>query len=172
MIKPWSITTTLRNPERLRNFLRVAQQIEGIEWNLETQIKYQILLIQNRLYGYGNAQFYSNLSEPQTSLIDDVTKEINYEQAEEIFITKNYEDPPMRGRQSLNPLKKLGFIIIVDNTVIISSLGNLLLKEDFDYGEVFLNCFLKWQIPNPLSREFKIEDGYNIKPFVGQPVAT
>ena len=63
MIKPWSITTTLRNPERLRNFLRVAQQIEGIEWNLETQIKYQILLIQNRLYGYGNAQFYSNLSE-------------------------------------------------------------------------------------------------------------
>ncbi|MFA7056709.1 MAG: AlwI family type II restriction endonuclease [Candidatus Cloacimonadales bacterium] len=167
MIKPWSITTTLRNPERLRSFLKVAQQIEGNEWNLETQVKYQVLLIQNRLYGYGNAQFYSNLSEHQASLIGDITKEINYKQAEEIFITKNYEDPPMRGRQSLNPLTKLGFVSIVANTVRLSSLGKLFLKDDFDYGEVFLNCFLKWQIPNPLSREFKIEDGYNIKPFVG-----
>ena len=37
MKKPWSITTTLRNPERLRDFLIVLKDIEGEEWNLETQ---------------------------------------------------------------------------------------------------------------------------------------
>lgn len=167
MIKPWSITTTLRNPERLRNFLIVAQQIEGNEWNLETQIKYQILLIQNRFYGYGIAQFYNDLSQSQISLINTMTNEIKYEQAEKIFNTKNYEDPPMRGRQSLNPLKKLGLVSIVNNKVHITSLGQLFLKDDFDYGEIFLSSFLKWQIPNPLSNEYRIEDDYDIKPFVG-----
>jgi len=167
MIKPWSITTTLRNPERLRNFLIVAQQIEESEWNLETQIKYQILLIQNRYYGYGSKQFYNNLSQAQIRLIDNMINEINIEQAEEIFNTKNYEDPPMRGRQSLSPLKKLGLVSIVNNAVHITSLGQLFLKDNFDYGEIFLSSFLKWQIPNPLSREYRIEDGYDIKPFVG-----
>ena len=47
---PWSISTTVRNPERLRNFLKVLKELEGKEFNQENQIKYQILLIKNRLY--------------------------------------------------------------------------------------------------------------------------
>jgi len=58
MKKPWSITTTLRNPDRLRDFLLVLCEIEGVEWNIENQKKYQTLLIKNRVYGYGNSQFY------------------------------------------------------------------------------------------------------------------
>ena len=51
MKKPWSITTTLRNPERIRNFLIVLKELEGQEWNEENQVKYQILLIKSRFYG-------------------------------------------------------------------------------------------------------------------------
>ena len=46
---PWSISTTVRNPERLRNFLKVLKKIEGEIWNNETQCKYQILLIQRKV---------------------------------------------------------------------------------------------------------------------------
>ncbi|NQV12757.1 MAG: AlwI family type II restriction endonuclease [Parcubacteria group bacterium] len=167
MRKAWSITTTLRNPERLRSFLVVLQQLENLEWNLESQKKYQILLIQSRTYGYGSNQFYDGLSQNQINLIDDTSKEISLKEAERIFNAKNYEDPAMRGRQSLNPLKKMGLVSVKDGKVVITALGKLLLKDDFDFGEIFFRSFLKWQIPNPDSSDYKLEDGYNIKPFIG-----
>jgi hypothetical protein len=50
MKKPWSISTTVRNAERLREFLRVLKKLEGQNFNTDNQIKYQVLLIQERLY--------------------------------------------------------------------------------------------------------------------------
>lgn len=85
MKKPWSITTTLRNPERLRDFLIVLKDIDGEEWNLETQEKYQILLIKYRKYGYGSRQFYKGLSSKQINLINDLNKEISIREAKDIF---------------------------------------------------------------------------------------
>ena len=167
MKKPWSITTTLRSPERLRQFLIVLKQLEGSEWNLENQKKYQILLIQNRVYGYGSPQFYNGLSPDQINLVDDSSREISFEQAQEIFDAKNYEDPAMRGRQSMNPLKKIGLVNIKDNKVTITASGKLFLKEDFDFEEIFFRSFLKWQIPNPDSRDYPDNGDYNIKPFTG-----
>jgi len=166
MSKPWSISTTLRNPERIRDFLTVAKLIAGEEWNEVTQIKYQTLLIKNRVYGYGSVQFYNGLNRSQIELISDLSKQISYEEAENIFITKNYNDPPMRGRQSLNPLKKLGFVDIVNKSVYITSLGNLFLKDNFDFEEVFLKSLIKLQFPNPNSSDFTIKNGYDIKPFI------
>lgn len=167
MKKPWSITTTLRNPERLRSFLSVLTQIEGQDWNLENQSKYQILLIKERVYGYGRTQFYNGLNQEQINLIDDQSQEIPFAKAEEIFIAKNYEDPAMRGRQSINPLKKIGLVVIKEEKIFITSLGKLFLKDDFDLGEIFFRSFIKWQLPNPDSTDYKFEDGYNIKPFIG-----
>lgn len=167
MKKPWSITTTLRNPERLRIFLIVLKQLENYKWNLENQREYQVLLIKNRFYGYGSSQFYNGLSQKQIDLIEDQTKEISFEQAEEIFNVKNYEDPAMRGRQSINPLKKFGFVVIKDKKICITSLGKLFLRDDFDLGEIFFRSFIKWQIPNLDSDDYKLEDGYDIKPFIG-----
>jgi hypothetical protein len=167
MKKPWSITTTLRNPERLRSFLMVLKQLEGENWNLENQRKFQILLIKERVYGHGSTQFYNGLTQEQIHLIDDQTKEISFEKAEEIFNAKNYEDPAMRGRQSINPLKKIGLVVIKDEKIFITSLGKLFLQDDFDLGEIFFRSFIKWQLPNPDSSDYKLEDGYNIKPFIG-----
>ena len=167
MKKPWSITTTLRNPERLRGFLGVLSHLEGMDWNFENQEKFQILLIQSRLYGYGNTQFYNTLSKKQVKLLDDFSKDVPFEEAEKIFLRKQYEDPAMRGRQSINPLRKLGFVAIRDGKVCVTDLGKLFLQDDFDLGEVFLRSFLKWQIPNLDSDEYSSDVEYDIKPFVG-----
>jgi len=59
MLKAWSITTTVRNPERLRDFLITSKPLEDKVWNKHTQEYYQKLLIKNRLYGFGNTQFYN-----------------------------------------------------------------------------------------------------------------
>lgn len=167
MKKPWSITTTLRNPERLRDFLIVLKNIDGEVWNLETQKKYQILLIKYRKYGYGSRQFYNGLSPKQINLINDLNKEMSFREAEDIFNTKGYKDPAMRGRQSINPLKKLGLVSIKEGKVCITDLGYLLLKDDYDLGEMFFRSFIKWQIPNLDNDDYRLAEGYDIKPFIG-----
>ena len=165
MKKPWSIATAVRNPDRLRDFLSVLTQLENLPWDSDHQRNYQILLIQDRKYGYGTTQFYTGLSQSQINLINDPSREISFEEATEIFDAKNYEDPAMRGRQSINPLRKMGFVAIQNNRVHITHLGHLFLQDDFDIGEIFFRSFLKWQIPNPDNRNYG--KGYDIKPFIG-----
>ena len=166
--KPWSISTTLRNPERLRNFLITLQLLEYSTWDQENQKKFQILLVQKRFYGYGERQFYKGLSQDKIDLIDDPSKKMSFEQAEDIFNEKNYMDPAMRGRQSINVLKKLGFVVVRDNKVVTTDLGKSFLEDNFDFEEVFFRSFLKWQIPNPGSDDYSEEsEDYDIKPFVG-----
>ena len=101
MKKPWSITTTLRNPERLRNFLIVLQKLKNLEWTSENQKKYQILLIQNRVYGFGNPQFYKGLSQKQINLIDDSSKE------EYLTYISDISEPLLPWEKKKNRLKSL-----------------------------------------------------------------
>ena len=164
--KLWSISTTVRNPDRLRNFLLTLKEIENIEWNEDSQKEFQIRLIKNRFYGFGSNQFYSGLTNEQIDLIENISKPISIEKAKEIFETKNYKDPAMRGRISFKPLEKLGFAFIQDKKIKISTLGEYFLKEDFDLGELFFKSFIKWQYPNPIDRDFKDSNVYNIKPFI------
>ena len=167
MKKPWSISTTVRNPERIRDFLRVLSGMEGEEWTRPNQKKFQISLIQYKVYGYGEVQFLNSLSAEHLQLMDNPDS-ITYEQAESILDAKNYVGGgDMRGRQSFNPIEKMGLVALdQDNKIRITSFGKYFLQEDYDLGNVFFKSFLKWQLPNLLSRDFRESDGYAIKPFV------
>ena len=169
MRKPWSITTTTRNPFRLRSQLELLKRgCSGGIWDDQAQVRFQVLLIQSRLYGYGSTQFLNNLSDHHRQIIANAEYTLNYEEALDIFNSKNYKDPAMRGRQSFNPLKKLGFVRLDLNGILrITKLGEQFLSENYDLSDIFLRSFLKWQIPNPDSKDYKQVDGYNIKPFVG-----
>lgn len=168
MKKVWSISTTLRNPERIRNFLSTLEELEGEVWNNATQKKFQVLLIKNRFYGAGEPQFYANLSREHKALIESAA-DISYEAAEEVLDSKQYEGGgEMRGRQSFNPLRKMGLANVNgEDKITITQLGDYLLGDDYDFGEMFFRSFIKWQYPNPTSpQDFKAADGYNIKPFI------
>jgi hypothetical protein len=143
MKKPWSISTTVRNPERLRNFLEVLKQLQNQEFNEANQIKYQVLLIQEK--------FYKPLNIPQKfrKYYEEPELHMPYEAGEDIFSAQNYEDPPMRGRQSVNPLNKLGFAIAREGSgpIKITELGNKFLAGDYDIGFIFFKSLLKLQFP-------------------------
>jgi len=159
---PWSISTTVRNPERLRDFLRVLKQLEGSDFKSENQVQYQVLLIKERLYRP------TKIPSTYSSLIDDFAKEIPLDIARKIFDFQHYEDSPMRGRQSVNPLNKLGFSIAKDTTgaIKITSLGNLFMSPESDIGYIFFKSLLKFQFPNPWSDDFTDKKGFNIRPFI------
>ncbi|WP_321779273.1 AlwI family type II restriction endonuclease [Sulfurimonas sp.] len=166
MKKIWSISTTLRNPERLRNFLITLKEMQGEVWNKKTQLEFQIRLIKNRFYGFGNTQFYNGLTQEQIDLLEDINKKISMDEAKDIFESKNYVGADMRGRNSYKTLEKMGLAAIVDAKVYITSLGEYLLSDSYDLGELFFKSFLKWQYPNPVDREFSDSSIYNIKPFI------
>lgn len=166
MLKAWSITTTVRNPERLRDFLVALKPLENKTWDNANQENYQKLLIKNRLYGFGNTQFYNGLTTTIVNLINDTDSEIDDDTIDEIIRLKNYTDFAMRGRQSINPLTKFGFVIIDGGLVRITELGKKLIASEKDTGDVFLKSFIKWQIPNPANNDFADNGDYDVVPFV------
>ena len=70
LTKPWSISTTVRNPERLRGFLSALEEIEGEVWNNANQVRFQTILIQKRIYGAHNTQFLSGLDPDDVELLN------------------------------------------------------------------------------------------------------
>ena len=168
LLKPWSISTTVRSPERLRGFLSAFSEIDGADWNDANQERFQALLIQRRLYGAGNSQFLRDLSPADVALLAS-TEDISLEDAERIFYSKGYVDPAMRGRTSFKPLQKLGFARINNDThtVHVTAAGANLLNGDNDIGDVILRSLIKWQLPNSIeSSEFPSGRGYSVKPFL------
>ncbi len=173
MKKPWSITTTTRSPYRLREQLQVlVDNFVGLEWTRENQINFQISLIQHRLYGHNedtgfSQQFLNGLSETHKEIFTDFSHVLTFEEAKEIFDSKNYEDPSMRGRQSFNPFKKFGFVRLRKKILEITPFGENFLSNEYDLSNIFFSSFIKWQLPNPDNSGYKLADGYNIKPFIG-----
>ena len=163
MKKPWSISTTVRNPERLRDFLGVLKILEGQPFNSDNQIKYQILLIQHKLYKP------TEMTREQEEYYKDIEREMPYTVAEQIFNTQQYRDPAMRGRNSVAPMNKMGLCVAKNSAdgVRITALGEYFLSEEYDLGKLFFIHFLKWQLPNPASDGFSERDGFAIKPFIG-----
>ncbi len=173
MKKPWSITTTTRSPYRLREQLQMlVDNFVGLEWTRENQINFQISLIQHRLYGHNedtgfSQQFLNGLSEAHKEIFTDFSHVLTFEEAKEIFDSKNYEDPSMRGRQSFNPFKKFGFARLRKKILEITPFGENFLSNKYDLSDIFFSSFIKWQLPNPDNTGYKLTDGYDIKPFIG-----
>ncbi len=173
MKKPWSITTTTRSPYRVREQLQVlVHNFVGLEWTKENQINFQISLIQHRLYGHNedtgfSQQFLNGLSKAHIEIFTDFSHNLTFQEAKEIFDSKNYTDPDMRGRQSFNPLKKFGFVRLKNKVLEITPFGENFLSDNYDLSGIFFSAFIKWQLPNPDNRGYKLKDGYDIKPFIG-----
>lgn len=160
----WSISTTLREPARIMDFLSTAKRIDGEPWNNDTQVKYQTLLIQERKYLDGdNTQSLNKLSDEQVKILKDTERDMTFEEAKEIFEAKEYVDPYMRGRQSLSPLTKLGLIDKSDGFVRITKMGNKLLDGVISLEEFLFKAMLMYQYPNPGETEHK---DWESKPFI------
>ncbi|PKQ28692.1 MAG: hypothetical protein CVT63_01570 [Candidatus Anoxymicrobium japonicum] len=159
--KVWSFSTTIRAPERIRGFLHVLKMLEGVEYDQESQVRFQTLLIKEKKYRP------TNLTEEEKTVCQDPDVAFSEEQASEIFNRQGYEDPPMRGRTSFAPLVEMGLAYVDDERLIrISELGKYFLSEDYDISKVFLRFLIKWQYPNPLSTHFSEVRGFNVKPFL------
>lgn len=168
----WSMSTTIREAERIEGFLKTAKEIEGELWysGAPAQKKFQVLLVKNRqfLNDPENTQSHNKLNEEQCRILDDKNIDMTYEMAESIIEAKQYVGgPEMRGRQSMSPLVKLGLVYYEMSTpnkrVRISDVGNKLLNGEISFEDFMRDALLKYQYPNPSEKGFQ---HWNTKPFI------
>lgn len=165
MERLWSMSTTIRSADRLAGFLRAARNIEGRVWDHASQEKLQISLIMERVYlSPENKQSLDRLDDRLCGLLCDISHRLTYEEAAEIFHAKNYTDAPMRGRQSLSPLRKLGLVCLDDERrVRFTETGDMLDSGRITLSDFLLESLLKYQYPNPAESGFK---NWDTKPFI------
>lgn len=155
----WSISCTVRNPNRVIDFLRVLTQFEGRPFNTTTQAAYQKELIRNKLYKVlGLPERLENYYHQPELIPNNILNQI----------FRLLRDPDLRGRTSVSPLNKLGAVIAREaaGNVIITDTGRALLDPDANIPNIFLKYLLKWQFPNPFETRFSRRNRFKIIPFV------
>lgn len=157
MPEVWSINTTIRNPERLRDFLWVLSKFEGQIFDNDKQAEYQKALIKNKLYTPRRTPEHLKMEYENPEPFND-------QDTEEIFSVVS--DPDWRGRTSVSKCNQMGLAIALKShgPVVITELGKDFLENDFSKDEnFFFNYFVKWQLPNPLEDGY---DNFDINPFL------
>ena len=83
-MKAWSISTTIRNPERIPSFLEVVEKIEGSKWDTKSQEDFYVWAIALRVVNPTNL----NLSTKNIKLLETSDDAISYDKARNIFDEK------------------------------------------------------------------------------------
>ena len=156
----WSCSTTMRNPERAFQFLSTIAEMESREWTKSAQEELQSRLIKNRFYTPTKIDI---LPKDLQDAFNDLNHKLTLSEAKSIFYAQNYEDAPMRGRTSFDPIEKMGLVALMDNKIFVTDMGQRFLDGEIEIGDVMLSYLLKFQYPNPLMKGFK---DYNTNPFV------
>ena len=164
----WSISTTLRNPERIVEFLKVLSRFEGQQFNESVHSAFFKELIKTKNYQpTGISNFYKQKFEEPEELTDEELTDLL---SQVFYKNKSFNDNQemayaLRGRTAVSNITKMGLAIAKESmgAVKITDLGKRLLNEEIDLTNVFFRYFLKWQLPNPVDKGYK---EFNIIPFI------
>ena len=110
----------------------------------------------------------TKLTPAQKNEIDKVGP-MKYEIAKEIFHNQIYNNPPMRGRQSFSPLKKMGLCFLDEKKIVrITDLGTQLANNEITLEDFIYNVLLKYQLPQyEKDVSYDEKKGFAIKPLIG-----
>lgn len=146
-----SLGTALRNPQRLQSFLDVLFLFQNQNWNNQVQENFFRSLIEKRVYGFQDTQFYQGLTPATVSIIQNSAHQLTHSEISNILQQKNYVGgPSLRGRTAAKPLEKLGYVQLYP---VVQILTNIEIHT-------LLNGLLQWTEQNQTN-------GSSIKPFIG-----
>ena len=154
--KPLLFTTTMRNPERLKDFLSVLNEYDGEILTNEIIDKVAKTLIQKGLYQPTKiSQVVKNKWKNEIELSETETKKVfldNPQSHKEAGFEKGW---PSRFDTWFKFAKELGFVWYwFDEEIKFSESGKMLLNKEKPENElmVFANAFAKYQRQNPFRR--------------------
>jgi hypothetical protein len=167
MPKCWSLSTTIRNPERNIPFLRVLSEFEGEVFTEEVQAAFFKRLIQTKNYKPTGlpSDISAKYEEPEEFTDEELEQILDLVQYENAQYDNQEQIYAFRGRTAVGNLNKMGMAIAREaiGTVTITPLGREILSGSPNFENIFLRYCLKWQLPNPSESGYQ---GFNINPFV------
>lgn len=164
----WSISTTVRNPERIVGFLKALSRLEGMQFDEKAQALFFKELIKSKEYTpTGLSDYYKKKYEDPEDFSDEEVKDIL---SQVHYTNKSFADDQeriyaFRGRTAVSNITKMGLAIAKESmgVVKVTELGKKLLNDEVDLVAVFFRYFLKWQLPNPIDKGYK---EFDIIPFI------
>jgi hypothetical protein len=159
-MKNWSISTTLRSPDRVKAWTEGFKRFEGESWNKAVMVAYQSELIRLRAYKP------MSMTPEDKDAYEDSGFEITNAHAQRIFESQNYKDAPMRGRQSMSVIRWLG-LVRVSPEIRLTEVGKALVDGSINLQDALLNYALKWEVSIPGHDTYRASEGFAIRPFVG-----
>jgi hypothetical protein len=167
MPKCWSLSTTIRNPERNIPFLRVLAEFEGKVFTEEVQAAFFKRLIQTKNYKPTGlpSDIVAKYEEPEDFTDEELEQILDLIHYENSQYDNQEQIYAFRGRTAVGNLNKMGMAIAREaiGTVTITPLGQEILSGSPNYENIFLRYCLKWQLPNPAESGY---NGFNINPFI------
>jgi hypothetical protein len=167
MPKCWSLSTTIRNPERNIPFLRVLAEFEGEVFTEEVQAAFFKRLIQTKNYKPTGlpSDIVAKYEEPEDFTDEELEQILDLIHYENSQYDNQEQIYAFRGRTAVGNLNKMGMAIAREaiGTVTITPLGREILSGSPNYENIFLRYCLKWQLPNPAESGYY---GFNITPFI------
>ena len=167
MPKCWSLSTTIRNPERNIPFLRVLAEFEGKVFTEEIQAAFFKRLIQTKNYKPTGlpSDIVAKYEEPEEFTDEELEQILNLIHYENSQYDNQEQIYAFRGRTAVGNLNKMGMAIAREaiGTVTITPLGREILSGSPNFENIFLRYCLKWQLPNPAESGYH---GFNITPFI------
>lgn len=129
-MKIWSISTSLRNPNRIPQFLSILNMFNGQPWQHDTQIDYYVELIRA---GFVNPKNIDPNNLPSSNI------------AARQYMCNYFTDPAMRGRTAVSPLKKFGYIEINNDIIYLTTRGTNLLNGAVTLRDSLLEGLIEWE---------------------------
>jgi hypothetical protein len=167
MPKCWSLSTTIRNPERNIPFLMVLAEFEGEVFTEEVQAAFFKRLIQTKNYKPTGlpSDIVAKYEEPEDFTDEELEQILDLIHYENSQYDNQEQIYAFRGRTAVGNLNKMGMAIAREaiGTVTITPLGREILSGSPNYENIFLRYCLKWQLPNPAESGY---NGFNITPFI------
>lgn len=164
----WSISTTVRNPERIGGFLKALSKLEGKHFDEKVQALFFKELIKMKEYmPTGISDYYKKKYEDPEEFTDeeleDLLSQVHY--TNNSFADDQEQIYAFRGRTAVSNITKMGLAIAKESmgVVKITELGKRLINGEVDMVDVFFRYFLKWQLPSPTERGYK---DFDIIPFI------
>lgn len=164
----WSISTTMRNPERISDALHALAVFEGQNFDTTVQSEFFKEMIKKKYYQPNTIsqkykEMYEDPEEFTQEELEDLLSQVHY-------TNKSYDDNQdlcyaLRGRTAVSNVTKMGLAIAKESmgAVQITELGKRLIYGKIDLSVVFFRYFLKWQLPNPSDNGY---NDFNIVPFI------
>jgi hypothetical protein len=154
--KPWLMTTTMRNPERLGNFLRVLKNFDGKELTNNLCIEIEGQLIKEGLYRPMKVSETIKQKWKEDVELSDLevieVLENNPQDHKEAGFDKGW---PSRFDTHYALAKRFGFAYYeIGQPILFSKLGNLYIDDSHPENEqlCFLNAFVNYHRKNPFQR--------------------